>query len=154
MCRTSRPAAWAISGRNSSSGSSRTCEAVASSQPIVVFAHIPLWTVYQEWGWGTDDGAQALSYLKRFGSVTVLNGHIHQIMQKVEGNVAFHTAPSTAFPSQRPAPRRAPARSKTFRPESCVQFSVSRTSDKFWAPPVWRSSTLPSLLNPTNEKSL
>jgi len=69
-----------------------------SSQPIVVFAHIPLWTVYADWGWGTDDATQALSYMKRFGSVTVLNGHIHQITQKVEGNVAFHTARSTAFP--------------------------------------------------------
>jgi Icc protein len=78
----------------------------AASQPIVVFAHIPLWTVYEQWGWGTDDGAQALSYLKRFGSVTVLNGHIHQIMQKVEGHVAFHTARSTAFPQ--PSPRTAP----------------------------------------------
>src|ERR1700761_5349227 len=67
-------------------------------QPIVVFAHIPLWTVYADWGWGTDDAAQALAYLKRFGSVTVLNGHIHQITQKVEGNIAFHTARSTAFP--------------------------------------------------------
>jgi 3',5'-cyclic-AMP phosphodiesterase len=76
-----------------------------SSTPIVVFAHIPLWTVYPEWGWGTDDGAQALSYLKRFGSVTVLNGHIHQTMQKVEGNVTFHTASSTAFPQ--PAPGKA-----------------------------------------------
>jgi plastocyanin len=73
-----------------------------SSTPIVVFAHIPLWTVYPEWGWGTDDGAQALSYMKRFGSVTVLNGHIHQIMQKVEGNVSFHTAMSTAFPQPKP----------------------------------------------------
>jgi 3',5'-cyclic AMP phosphodiesterase CpdA len=78
----------------------------AASQPIVVFAHIPLWTVYQDWGWGTDDGAQALSHLRRFGSVTVLNGHIHQVMQKVEGNVAFHTARSTAFPQ--PAPGSAP----------------------------------------------
>src|SRR4051812_43020325 len=69
-----------------------------SSTPLVVFAHIPLWSVYPEWGWGTKDGAQALSYLKRFGSVTVLNGHIHQVMQKVEGHVAFHTARSTAFP--------------------------------------------------------
>jgi 3',5'-cyclic-AMP phosphodiesterase len=73
-----------------------------NSTPIVVFAHIPLWTVYPEWGWGTDDGAQALSYLKRFGSVTVLNGHIHQTMQKVEGNVTFHTAMSTAFPQPQP----------------------------------------------------
>ncbi len=73
-----------------------------SSMPIVVFAHIPLWSVYPEWGWGTDDSAQALTYLKKFGSVSVLNGHIHQIMQKVEGNVTFHTAASTAFPQPQP----------------------------------------------------
>jgi len=79
----------------------------SASTPIVVFAHIPLWTIYPDWGWGTDDSAQALSYLKRFGSVTVLNGHIHQVMQKVEGNVTFHTARSTAFPQ--PAPGTAPS---------------------------------------------
>jgi 3',5'-cyclic-AMP phosphodiesterase len=76
-----------------------------SSTPIVVFAHIPLWSVYPEWGWGTQDSEQGLSYLKKFGSVTVLNGHIHQIMQKVEGNVTFHSAMSTAFPQ--PAPGKA-----------------------------------------------
>jgi 3',5'-cyclic AMP phosphodiesterase CpdA len=79
----------------------------AASTPIVVFAHIPLWTVYPEWGWGTEDGGRALELLKRFGSVTVLNGHIHQVMQKVEGNVTFHTARSTAFPQ--PAPGSAPS---------------------------------------------
>jgi 3',5'-cyclic-AMP phosphodiesterase len=80
---------------------------LSRSTPIVVFAHIPLWTVYPDWGWGTEDSAQALGYLKRFGSVTVLNGHIHQTMQKVEGNVTFHTAMSTAFPQ--PAPGSAPS---------------------------------------------
>jgi 3',5'-cyclic AMP phosphodiesterase CpdA len=70
----------------------------SSETPIVIFAHIPLWMVYPEWGWGTDDGAQALTYLKRFGSVTVLNGHIHQVVKKVEGRMTFHTAMSTAFP--------------------------------------------------------
>jgi 3',5'-cyclic AMP phosphodiesterase CpdA len=75
---------------------------LSKSTPIVVFAHIPLWSVYPEWGWGTDDSAQALGYLKKFGSVTVLNGHIHQTMQKVEGNVTFHTAASTAFPQPKP----------------------------------------------------
>jgi len=75
--------------------------------PIVVFAHIPLWAVYPQWGWGTSDSARALGYLKRFGSVTVLNGHIHQVLQKVEGNVTFHTAMSTAFPQ--PAPGTAPS---------------------------------------------
>ena len=79
----------------------------AASTPIVVFAHIPLWVVYEAWGWGTEDGARALELMKRFGSVTVLNGHIHQVMQKVEGNVAFHTARSTAFPQ--PAPGTAPS---------------------------------------------
>jgi hypothetical protein len=78
-----------------------------TSQPIVVFAHIPLWTVYADWGWGTDDGARVLTALKRFGSVTVLNGHIHQIIQKVEGNMTFHTARSTAFPQ--PVPGTAPS---------------------------------------------
>ena len=72
------------------------------STPIVVFAHIPLWSVYPEWGWGTEDSAKALAYLRKFGSVTVLNGHIHQTMQKVEGNVTFHTAASTAFPQPQP----------------------------------------------------
>ncbi len=80
---------------------------LSASTPIVLFAHVPLWIAYKDWGWGTADGAQALSYLKKFGSVTVLNGHIHQVLQKVEGNVAFHTARSTAFPQ--PAPGSAPS---------------------------------------------
>ena len=79
----------------------------AESTPIVVFGHVPLWSVYPQWGWGTEDGLQALGYLKRFGSVTVLNGHIHQTLQKIEGKMTFHTARSTAFP--KPAPGEAPA---------------------------------------------
>lgn len=88
---------------------------LSASTPVVVFAHIPLWSVYPEWGWGTEDSAQALSYLRKFGSVTVLNGHIHQTMQKVEGNVTFHTAASTAFPqpppgkADSPGPMKVPA---------------------------------------------
>jgi 3',5'-cyclic AMP phosphodiesterase CpdA len=82
-------------------------KARSASTPIVVFAHIPLWAVYPQWGWGTDDSERVLGLLKRFGSVTVLNGHIHQIIQKVEGNVTFHTARSTAFPQ--PAPGAAPS---------------------------------------------
>jgi 3',5'-cyclic AMP phosphodiesterase CpdA len=81
-------------------------EPLSTSTPIVVFAHIPLWAVYPQWGWGTDDAEQALGFLKRFGSVTVLNGHIHQIVKKVEGNITFHTAMATAFPQ--PAPGTAP----------------------------------------------
>jgi 3',5'-cyclic AMP phosphodiesterase CpdA len=70
----------------------------SGSTPIVVFAHMPMWTIQESWGWGTGDSEEALSYLRRFGSVTILNGHIHQIVQKVEGNITFHTARSTAYP--------------------------------------------------------
>jgi 3',5'-cyclic AMP phosphodiesterase CpdA len=79
-----------------------------ASTPVVLFAHVPLWVIYETWGWGTDDGARALELVKRFGSVTVLNGHIHQVMQKVEGNVAFHTARSTAFPQPAPGAAASP----------------------------------------------
>jgi 3',5'-cyclic-AMP phosphodiesterase len=81
---------------------------LADSTPIVVFGHVPLWSVYPQWGWGTEDGLQALGYLKRFGSVTVLNGHIHQTLQKIEGKMTFHTARSTAFPQPAPGQAQAP----------------------------------------------
>jgi 3',5'-cyclic-AMP phosphodiesterase len=74
----------------------------SASTPIIVFTHMPMWLVSQNWGWGTDDAAPALGYLKRFGSVTVLNGHIHQVIQKVEGNITLRTAYSTAFPQAAP----------------------------------------------------
>ncbi|MGN6368410.1 MAG: metallophosphoesterase family protein [Phycisphaerae bacterium] len=80
---------------------------LSNSTPIILFAHVPLWTIYEKWGWGTADSAQALQLLRRFGSVTVLNGHIHQVLQKIEGNITFHTARSTAFPQ--PAPGSAPS---------------------------------------------
>jgi len=82
-------------------------EPLSASTPVVVYTHVPLWAVYPSWGWGTTDAEQALTLLRRFGSVTVLNGHIHQVLQKVEGNVTFHTAASTAFPQ--PAPGDGPA---------------------------------------------
>ncbi|MDE3181018.1 MAG: metallophosphoesterase, partial [Acidobacteriota bacterium] len=106
---------------------------LSSSTPIVVFAHIPLWAVYPQWGWGTEDSAQALSYLKRFGSVTVLNGHIHQTMQKVEGNITFHTAMSTAFPQPHPgtAPAPGPMKAPADRLRSVLGLtSVTYTEGK------------------------
>jgi 3',5'-cyclic AMP phosphodiesterase CpdA len=81
-------------------------KARSGSTPIVVFAHMPLWTIYEPWGWGTGDAGALMAQLQRFGSVTVLNGHIHQIIQKVEGNITFHTARSTAYPQ--PAPGEGP----------------------------------------------
>jgi 3',5'-cyclic AMP phosphodiesterase CpdA len=102
----------------------------SASTPIVVLAHMPLWTVSSEWGWGTDDAPQALSYLKKFGSVTVLNGHIHQVMQKVEGHVQFHTARSTAFPQ--PAPGTAPAPGPMKVPAETLRsvLGVSRVTER------------------------
>ena len=98
----------------------------SASTPIVVFAHIPLWSVYPEWGWGTSDSEQALGYLKKFGSVTVLNGHIHQVMQKVEGNVTFHTAMSTAFPQPKPGTAPSPGPMKV--PDDQLRSVLGLTS--------------------------
>jgi Icc protein len=95
---------------------------LGSSTPIVVFAHVPLWTVYEKWGWGTQDAAQGLGYLKRFGSVSVLNGHIHQILQKVEGNVTFHTARSTAFPQPEPGKADSPGPMKNVAAEKLKSY--------------------------------
>jgi 3',5'-cyclic AMP phosphodiesterase CpdA len=89
----------------------------SSSTPIVVFAHVPLWTVYEPWGWGTEDAAAALQLLRRFGSVTVLNGHIHQVLQKVEGHITFHTATSTAFPQPAPGTAASPGPMKNVAAE-------------------------------------
>jgi 3',5'-cyclic AMP phosphodiesterase CpdA len=80
---------------------------LGASTPILVYSHVPLWAVYPQWGWATGDGTQAFGYLKRFGSVTALNGHIHQVISKVEGNITFHSAMSTAFPQ--PSPGAAPS---------------------------------------------
>jgi 3',5'-cyclic-AMP phosphodiesterase len=102
-----------------------------ASTPIVIFAHIPLWMVYPEWGWGTQDGAEALSYLKRFGSVTVLNGHIHQVVQKVEGSISFHTATSTAFPQ--PAPGAAPNAGPMVVPAGKLESVLGVTSVQYIA---------------------
>jgi 3',5'-cyclic AMP phosphodiesterase CpdA len=101
----------------------------SKSTPVVVFAHIPLWTVYPQWGWGTEDGARALDYVKGFGSVTVLNGHIHQVMQKVEGNVTFHTARSTAFPQ--PAPGTAPSPGPMKVPDDKLRTMLGTASIAF-----------------------
>jgi len=102
---------------------------LSASTPIVVFAHIPLWMVYPEWGWGTKDGAEALSNLKRFGSVTVLNGDIHQVVQKVEGNVSFHTATSTAFPQ--PSPGKAPSAGPMMVPAGKLKSVLGVTDVKY-----------------------
>ena len=104
---------------------------LGASVPIVVFAHIPLWSVYPEWGWATKDSAQALSIFKRFGSVTVLNGHIHQVMQKVEGKVTFHSAASTAFPQ--PAPGSAPAAGPMIVPAGKLRQVLGVTNVSFTA---------------------
>ncbi|HEV2463366.1 MAG TPA: metallophosphoesterase [Acidobacteriaceae bacterium] len=104
---------------------------LSASTPIIVFAHIPLWMLYPQWGWGTKDGAEALSYLRRFGSVTVLNGHIHQVTQKIEGNLSFHTAMSTAFPQ--PAPGSAPHPGPMAVPAGTLNSVLGISSARFIA---------------------
>jgi Icc protein len=107
----------------------RDVAGLAASTPLVIFAHIPLWAVYPEWGWGTKDGAEALSLVKRFGSVTVLNGHIHQTLQKVEGNITFHTAMSTAFPQ--PSPGGEPSPRPMTVPAGALRYLLGITKVKF-----------------------
>jgi 3',5'-cyclic AMP phosphodiesterase CpdA len=102
---------------------------VADSTPVVVFAHIPLWTVHEKWGWGTSDSARALALLKRFGSVTVLNGHVHQVLTKVEGKVTFHAGASTAFPQ--PAPGKAASAGPVAVPAGKLRSVLGITNVKF-----------------------
>jgi hypothetical protein len=100
----------------------------AASTPIVVFAHMPLWTIYEPWGWGTEDAPQLMQSLRRFGSVTVLNGHIHQIVQKTEGNITFHTARSTAYPQPAPGVGAGPGPLKVPADELPGMLGVSSVS--------------------------
>ena len=100
----------------------------SSSTPIVVFAHMPLWTVYDAWGWGTGDADQLFAQLRRFGSVTVLNGHIHQIVQKVEGNVTFHTARSTAYPQPIAGDGPGPGPLKVARDQLAAMLGITSVS--------------------------
>jgi 3',5'-cyclic AMP phosphodiesterase CpdA len=101
-------------------------KAVSSSTPLVVFTHIPLWSLYPAWGWGTEDGDQAIALLRRFGSVTVLHGHIHQVIQKVEGNITFHTARGTAYPQ--PEPGKAPSPGPMMVPPEQLRSYLGLTS--------------------------
>jgi 3',5'-cyclic AMP phosphodiesterase CpdA len=100
----------------------------SASTPIVVFAHMPLWTVYEPWGWGTSDSDRLMSQLRRFGSVTVLNGHIHQIVQKVEGHVTFHTGRSTAYPQPSPGEGAGPGPLKVPPEQLRGMLGVTRVS--------------------------
>jgi 3',5'-cyclic AMP phosphodiesterase CpdA len=100
----------------------------SSSTPIVVFAHMPLWTIYEPWGWGTGDADQLMPLLRRFGSVTVLNGHIHQIVQKVEGHVTFHTARSTAYPQPVAGVGNGPGPLKVSQDELSKMLGISSVS--------------------------
>ena len=81
---------------------------LSSDTPIIVFSHIPLFAMYPGWGWGTEDATQALSYLRRFSSVTCLNGHVHQVFTKTDGNITFHAATTTAYPLPHPGDGPAP----------------------------------------------
>ncbi|MDB5324881.1 MAG: metallophosphoesterase, partial [Phycisphaerales bacterium] len=112
-----KPGGLGVIGREQLDWLKKDLESVGPSTPIVMYAHVPLWAVYPEWGWGTSDSEEALSYVKRFAAVTVLNGHIHQVLQKTEGHVTFHTARSTAFPQPEPGKAASPGPIKTVAAE-------------------------------------
>jgi len=99
---------------------------LSSSTPLVVFTHIPLWSVYEPWGWGTEDGEQAITLFRRFGSVTVLQGHVHQVIQKIEGNITFHTARGTAYPQ--PGPGEAPSPGPKLVPQEQLRSYLGLTT--------------------------
>jgi len=120
---------WGTLGDEQLTWLERDLAVQSSSTPIIVFAHIPLWAIYPQWGWTTGDSERALTALKRFGSVTVLNGHIHQTMQKVEGNMTFHTAMSTAFPQPKPGTAAGPGPMKV--PEEQLRSMLGLTSVKY-----------------------
>ena len=85
----------------------RDVAGLSAETPIVLFSHIPLYAMYPKWGWGTSDAVTLLGMLRRFGSVTALNGHVHQVFTKTEGNVTFYSAAPTCYPL--PEPGQAPA---------------------------------------------
>lgn len=99
-----------ILGRDQLEWARRDLAKQRTDTPIVVMAHIPLYAVYPDWGWTTDDQMELLDQLRRFDTVTVLNGHIHQVLSKVDGKITFYTAASTAFPQPKPgsAPKPGP----------------------------------------------
>ncbi len=123
-----KPGGLGTLGREQLAWLARDLRGRSSSTPLVIFAHMPLWTIYAPWGWGTGDAPELMEQLRRFGSVTVLNGHIHQIVQKVEGNVTFHTARSTAYPQPRAGEGAGPGPLKVPSGELPALLGVTRVS--------------------------
>ncbi len=104
---------------------------LSSSTPIIVLSHFPLWALYPDWGWGTADAMTALTLLRRFGSVTALNGHIHQVQRRVEGHMSFHAARSTAYPQ--PAPGIGPGPGPLVVPAEELRSNIGISSLRFAA---------------------
>jgi 3',5'-cyclic-AMP phosphodiesterase len=125
-----KPGGMGTLGREQLDWLKKDIEGQKNSTPIVLFAHVPLWSVYPKWGWGTSDSEEALSYLKRFAAVTVLNGHIHQVLQKIEGNITFHTARSTAFPQPAPGTAESPGPMKNVAADK-LRSMLGLTSVKY-----------------------
>jgi 3',5'-cyclic AMP phosphodiesterase CpdA len=101
--------------------------ALPSDTPIIVFSHIPLFAMYPDWGWGTDDAAQALSYLRRFSSVTCLNGHVHQVFPRPRAMSRSIAEPRRPIHCLIPEMARRPSRSPC-RPANCMTRWASARS--------------------------
>ena len=117
-----KPGGLGVIGREQLDWFKKDLEAVGSSTPVVVYAHVPLWAVYPQWGWATSDSEEAMSYLRKFAAVTVLNGHIHQVLQKTEGNITFHSARSTEFPQPEPGTAESPGPMKNIAAEKLKTY--------------------------------
>ena len=113
-------------GRDQLTWLKRDLAPLSSSTPIVVLSHFPLWALFPSWGWGTADGLLAQTLLRRFGSVTALNGHIHQVQRKVEGDMTFHACRSTAYPQ--PAPGVGPGPGPLVVPAEQLRSAIGLSS--------------------------
>ena len=109
--------------------------------PVVVFGHVPLFAAAPEWGWTTSDGVKAIALLRRFNAVTVLNGHIHQVLEHTDGSIRFATARSTAFPQAAPGTPGAKPGPLAVPPGSLLGVLGYRTVDVASAG-VWQDRTL------------
>lgn len=67
-------------------------------QPIVLFSHSPLYKLYKNWNFWTDDAEEVQAILSRFTNITVIHGHTHQLLTNRIGNISFHGLLSTAWP--------------------------------------------------------
>ncbi|MDO5552979.1 MAG: metallophosphoesterase [Planctomycetia bacterium] len=71
---------------------------LSDEQPVVLFSHSPLYHLYKNWNFWTEDAEEVQAILNRFKTMTVIHGHTHQMLTNRIGNIDFHGLLSTAWP--------------------------------------------------------